>query len=154
MKAKQSASRPAAEYPKGKRYLLLIDDDEDQLLLFKTLLETRTKHHVIALSSAQEAREVLHQIHVDLVISDINMPDMSGTELVTTLRLASDQGKLPVILVSANSGYPKDEVLAHGADEFCSKSETNLMIKHIEKLLSQNAENGSLLAKVHERFLQ
>ena len=154
MKTRTSSDGSLVEHPKEKRYLLLVDDDEDQLRLFKTLLEARTKHHVVAASSALEAREILHQIHIDLVISDINMPDMNGTELVSTLRHASDQEKLPVILFSANSSYAKEEVLAHGADDFYGKSETQAMVECIRRLLGQNTENCSLLAKVQERFVQ
>lgn len=81
-----------------KPKLLLIDDNEAFLELFTTLPET-DGFDIITLTSGVKALEILAQETVDLVISDIEMPEMSGLELFNELQEKHPQ--IPVIMITA-----------------------------------------------------
>lgn len=131
--------------------ILLVDDDEDQLFLFKVFLE-RTNCIVVTALSAQEALEILDQIHVDLVVSDINMPNIDGREMISRLRKMSDLAKLPVIAFTAAPRYAEEDLLLSGADMFCLKTETKTLVNQINELLQRQDTNVSLLSQIRERF--
>lgn len=131
--------------------VLLVDDDEDQLFLFKTLLE-RTKCEVITADTALDALEILEQIHIDLVVCDVMMPGMDGKELMMRLRQSSSLDNLPIIAFSASEDLPSDDVLSAGANLFCPKSKTRELLEQVGRLLQQHSVNKTLLAQIRERF--
>jgi two-component system response regulator AtoC len=81
-----------------KPRILLIDDNETFLELFLALPEIND-FEIVPLTSAEIALEILNTEIVDLIISDIQMPDMSGIELFD--RVQDLYPEIPVILVTA-----------------------------------------------------
>ncbi|MFH1674925.1 MAG: sigma-54 dependent transcriptional regulator [Pseudomonadota bacterium] len=82
----------------NKPRILLIDDNEAFLELFLSLPEAKC-FDLLPLTSAREAIEALKEEPVDLIISDVQMPEMTGTELFTT---AQDiYPDIPFILITA-----------------------------------------------------
>jgi signal transduction histidine kinase/CheY-like chemotaxis protein len=66
-----------------KPKVLYIDDEEDNLLVFKSSF--RRNYNVITASSAMEARELLNDSPVEIIISDQRMPGITGVEFLTSL---------------------------------------------------------------------
>jgi CheY-like chemotaxis protein len=63
-----------------------------------------------------EALEVLQRIQPDLIVTDIQMPRMSGTELITALKANPATASIPVVIVAGRqSGFEKTETRAHYA---------------------------------------
>jgi len=82
----------------NKPRILLIDDNEAFLKLFPALPEA-DGFEIAPLTSAEKALEILSMESVDLIISDIRMPGMTGIELFETAQdLYPD---IPVILITA-----------------------------------------------------
>lgn len=81
--------------------LLVIDDDRAAVDALRLLLEM-DGYQVAAFSSPVAALAELRKDHIDLVITDLEMPDVHGLELV---RAARSVGK-PVLVVTAYSGSP------------------------------------------------
>jgi len=82
----------------NKPKILLIDDNETFLQLFLSLPEAN-RFDMVPLTTAKKAIEILNRDPVDLIISDVQMPEMSGTEFFSTVQdLYPD---LPVILITA-----------------------------------------------------
>ncbi len=48
-----------------------------------------------------EALEVLSHVQPDLVVTDLNMPKMTGSELITALKANSETAKIPVVVIAA-----------------------------------------------------
>jgi len=111
--------------------ILLIDDDEDQLFTFKTLLE-KTRLRVVVARSAGDARSLLDE-HVRLVVCDVNLPRTSGKEFIKEVRSAKEG--LPIISFSADSEYPPDEMISAGANAFCDKSRARELLRTVQSLL-------------------
>jgi len=98
--------------------MLLVDDELDILELYTLVLES-AGFRVVAVSSAAAALERLAAQPVDLVITDYQMPEMHGDQLLGIIR--EQYPGLPTILAS---GLPNVVLLAHacGADGYYQKS--------------------------------
>ena len=89
-----------------KRTILCVDDNEQALSIRKVMLETRG-YKVVVSTNAREAVEIFKRGGVDLVLSDLQMPEMDGGELVATIKKLSPE--TPAILFSGKIRvYDKD----------------------------------------------
>ncbi len=86
---------PAIDLPTGK--VLVVDDDDQVRMVLARSLE-RGGHAVIVAPSARQGLAMLETQHVDVVVSDINMPDMDGTQMVRQLRQSGST--TPVIFLT------------------------------------------------------
>lgn len=82
---------------KPKRTILCVDDNEQILSIRKVLLETRG-YRVIVCNNAPEALEIFKKGGVDLVLSDLFMPETDGSKLIENIKAISPA--TPAILVS------------------------------------------------------
>lgn len=81
-----------------KKVILCIDDNEQSLSIRKFMLETRG-YRVLPATSAREAIELFQQAGtVDLVLTDLVMPEMDGAELIRVLKELAPE--IPMILIS------------------------------------------------------
>jgi len=135
-----SASDLEEETLRGKgETILLIEDEPTVRQVMKILLE-HLNYNVIEAASAQEALERYNQNGaVSLVISDMMMPDMKGTDLLKHLQ--EKDPELKFILVT---GYPFDmpqeEMEAHGVSDWVPKPvKGDVLASKIRKVL--DAEN-------------
>jgi PAS domain S-box-containing protein len=102
------AAGPARDSPPPVR-VLLVEDHPDTLRTLKRLLE-KMGYHVIPASSAAAALSALSSESVDVLVSDIGLPDATGHELMRQVRRDHD---LPGIAVS---GYGMDSDLKNSHD--------------------------------------
>ena len=82
---------------KPKRTILCVDDNEQSLSIRKVMLETRG-YRVVACHTGREALAAFERGGIDLVLSDLIMPDVDGTELVERVKATSPE--TPAILFS------------------------------------------------------
>lgn len=82
---------------KAKRTILCVDDNEQSLSIRKLMLETRGYRVITAIDGAT-ALEAFEQGGIDLVLTDLIMPGMDGTELIARIKKLSPQ--TPAILFS------------------------------------------------------
>ena len=88
--------------------ILVVDDMEDMLQVFKSLLEV-SGATVFAASSALEGLKLLEREEVDILISDISMPEIDGYEFLRRVRKMPGRAALPAIAVS---GMRRDNDIA------------------------------------------
>jgi pilus assembly protein CpaE len=104
----------------GER-ILFVDDEEQIRKLLSTWL-TRHGYAVTVANDGWEALKVIRATAPDLVITDVNMPNMNGLELTRRMRADHKTARIPVIMLSARK--QADDVLsgyAEGADEYVPK---------------------------------
>jgi CheY-like chemotaxis protein len=127
---------------------VLIVDDEPAILfgLSEALADERRGLAVVTASGGQEALEILESQKIDLVLTDLRMPEVDGFELLAYLR--RDLPHVPVILMTAHGA---DELARVGADEFeCFSKPIDLVAlrQHIQDRIAQRVrgkvENISL----------
>ncbi len=121
--------------------ILICEDDLDIVELLKLYL-TSNKFDVISTSNGVEALEILKNNHVDLLISDIMMPEMNGYELIKKIRETNLY--LPIIILSAKI-MDVDKVLGFdiGADAYITKPFNPLeVIANINAILRRTNLNN------------
>jgi CheY-like chemotaxis protein len=101
--------------------ILLVEDDAELLLTTSELLGF-CGYAVEAVSSATEAMESFQRQPPDLVLADINMPGVSGYELLNYIRRHEHAGRTPVIFVTGRATDAEiRDGLAGGADGYLVK---------------------------------
>lgn len=103
--------------------IILVVDDEPTPLYFRKLVLEKSGFHVLTASSASEALKMLPTTEVDLVLSDVLMPQVTGTELARMIK--NEWPSLPVVLVSGVNEIPPE---AAYADAFISKLEGPVLL--------------------------
>lgn len=118
--------------PHEKPVILCVDDEQIPLSLRKSVLE-KMGYSVLTANSGAEALEQLQKQHVDLVLTDMLMPGLSGVELSREIK--QRMPGIPIILFSGVNEVPED---VRYADVFLSKVEGPArMSAKISEVLSQ-----------------
>lgn len=123
-----------------KILILIVEDSPTQTELLKYLLY-RHGYAVLAAQNGQEALGLLRDNEVDIIISDINMPDMDGYQLCQAVKEDERLRDLPVVLLTSLSN-PADIIkgLASGASSFISKPyEDEHLLSNISYILTNKA---------------
>jgi DNA-binding response OmpR family regulator len=94
--------------------ILAVDDEESFTFFIKLNLQTETRHDfkVTTANSGAEGLKLARTLRPDLILLDIMMPDMSGTEVAETLLLDARTKNIPIIFMTAV--VQKDEVAQEG----------------------------------------
>lgn len=100
-------SRTKFESFKGKR-VLLADDNLQNLTVIKNYLEDFGLEVIPALSGAEALKLSLEEKDLDLVITDLKMPDFSGVQLADSIKV--HHPKMPVLLLSPFTGYENGDL--------------------------------------------
>jgi pilus assembly protein CpaE len=132
----------------GER-VLFVDDEEQIRKLLSTWL-TRQGYEVILAPDGWEALKAVRAKAPDLIITDVNMPNMNGLELTRRLRADHRTARIPVIMLSARK--QADDVLtgyAEGADEYIPKPvEMAVLAAKVEVLIRRfRTTRGEAVAK-------
>ena len=119
-KAVISESMEQEEGRKERYSILIVEDNKDMLSFVARQLSAL--YNVLTAEDGLKALEVLEQNEVDLVISDVMMPEMDGMELCRRLKSDLDYSHIPVILLTAKTALEsKIEGLELGADAYIEK---------------------------------
>jgi two-component system chemotaxis response regulator CheY len=94
-------------------------------------------HDVITAEDGVEAMTIARQQTFDLVLSDINMPNMNGISLVSKLRRLDGYEHTPILMLTTeNSDYKKNKSRASGATGWIQKPFTpDRLLKAVNKLV-------------------
>ena len=104
-------------------------------------------HSVESASNGEEALAIVKRIHPDIVITDMQMPKMGGTELITALKSQPETATIPVIIVAGkNSGFDAHEHRANFAIFKDIDIEAQLE-KALEAVLGSRGAKGTSAAK-------
>jgi DNA-binding response OmpR family regulator len=121
----------------GIKKVLAIDDSVTNNVLLEAIL-TNKGYQIYTVLNAKEANAVLKKENIDLILLDLLMPEISGVDLLKTLKNNDNTKLIPVMIVSAVSDpETKHEVMDLGADDFLNKPiDINLFIEKVENLIS------------------
>lgn len=97
--------------------VLIVDDNSDDALLIRRLLEAKKSYRVYHASAAVEGLELARRRLPDLIISDLTMPEMDGFALIEALRLDRRTRAIPVVVVSARDITADERVRLNGTIE-------------------------------------
>ena len=110
-----------AEASAGFR-VLVVDDSHAMRAFIRAALEEDHDAEVVEAESGFIALRLLPQDRFDLVVLDVNMPDINGLELIRFLRQSSVHRTVPVLVVSTEgSAKDRERGVSLGADAFLRK---------------------------------
>ncbi len=161
MNSDAPVARPPPEAPEGAARVLVVDDDRASREQLATIL--RGEGHLVEM--CEEGTEALTRVAqggIDLVLLDVVMPKMSGTETCRLLKGMAQSGFLPIILVTGrNDAAARVEGLRIGADDYVGKpfdpDELSARVAgmlRIRRLMGNLAEDRERLLKraVHDEL--
>jgi two-component system alkaline phosphatase synthesis response regulator PhoP len=112
---------PSRLSQKTKSRVLVTEDEPITRMLVKLLLE-RENFQVLEATNGREAIEIATREHPDLLLMDLNMPEMDGYQALERLRRNFAMSTLPVVVLTAEDGPGVEKrVLEAGADDYIVK---------------------------------
>lgn len=120
--------------------ILLIEDDRPLNKAISVYFK-KEKFYVLSSFSGQEALDILSQNNLDLIILDINLPDLSGFDLIEQIKIINSN--IPILILSA---CDLDSAILHGfnlgAEDYVTKPfNIEILHKKINVILKRNTKN-------------
>jgi two-component system chemotaxis response regulator CheY len=104
------------------KMIWIIDDDEEMIRAVQLMLKLLKQESVFFVGALPAARALLAGQRPDLIILDINMPEVSGVEFLGFLRSRSEYTSIPVIMLSTEADdMTVDLAMSLGADAYVTK---------------------------------
>ncbi len=123
--------------------ILLAEDERGTALLVKRELE-RQGFNVFVAGNGREALNIINSQKIDLLITDVVMPEMDGVDLYLALKKNKETAALPIIIITDKEMF-QNSFTALGVDHFVDKaSNVDLLMKKISQI--------SLLRKEGRRY--
>ena len=121
--------------------ILVVEDNALNIKLFCDLLDAHG-HQTMPVSDSREALSAARAFKPDLVITDIQLPFVSGIELMELLRADDDLKSVPIMAVTAYSAPGDDErIRAAGAQAYVSKPISVMRFAEtVDQLLAERIE--------------
>jgi len=102
------------------RKIAVVDDNSDNRLIIRTILEDQ--YEILEYSSGMEAIEGFRTNKPDVIILDISLPEMDGTEILRRIRDDPKLYDLPVIALTAHAMVgDREKYLAAGFNDYVAK---------------------------------
>ena len=127
---------------KGKRRILIVDDDANSTHLVKILLERSGPYLVLEENDAARADQTAHDFKPDVILLDIVMPKIDGGELATQIEADCELRDTPIIFLTAlvTHGEAKSGLHIQGHPFVAKPISIPELIEAIEKHLPAPAE--------------
>jgi threonine synthase len=122
--------------------VLLIDDNADDALLIRRLLEGHKAYRVFHAKDGWEGLAVARQKLPDLIITDLMMPGIDGFGLVEELKLDPRTRNIPVVVVSAKDITPEERKRLNGHIEAVYQKGTYPPRKFVDQVIQVIAEKS------------
>ncbi|MDH3600322.1 MAG: EAL domain-containing protein [Candidatus Tectomicrobia bacterium] len=102
--------------------VMIIDDELTTLEILQAFLEDAGYRQFVTTSEATRALELMESEHPDVVLTDLNMPEVSGFDILAAMRGHSELRHIPaIVLTSADDSATKLKALQLGASDFLAK---------------------------------
>ena len=118
--------------------VILIADDSPTIRKFVSFSLKMKGFDIIAVNDGMEALEVLPKENIDLLITDLNMPNIDGFELIKSIRENQDYSEMPIIILSSLGANEEIERgISTGANSYLVKPfDPNRIAYEISKYLN------------------
>lgn len=125
------------------RTVLVVEDNELNLKLFCDLLNAHG-YSAVALNDGRQAVAQALAIHPDLIVMDIQMPHVSGLELIERVKADPALAAIPVMAVTAYAAKGDEQRIREaGAEAYVSKPVTvSRFMSTVTRLLGQEPDRG------------
>ena len=124
--------------PDNKGTILYVEDNPDNRLLVRRILISED-YSLLEATDAMDALNVLKTVQPDLILMDINMPDMDGYTLTAKIKSMPGFERVPILAVTANvMRGDKEKTLEAGCDGYIQKPlDIEQLTREIERFISR-----------------
>jgi len=119
-----------------KTTILYVEDNPDNRLLVRRILMSED-YAVLEAVNAADALNILKNAQPDLILMDINMPEMDGYTLTATIKAMPGFERTPILALTANvMRGDKEKTLEAGCDGYIQKPlDIDQLIREVERFL-------------------
>jgi two-component system cell cycle response regulator DivK len=119
-----------------KSTILYVEDNPDNRSLIRRVLEAED-YAIVEAINATQALDKLENGNIDLVLMDINMPDMDGYTLTAKIKAIQKFSKIPIVAVTANvMRGDREKSLGAGCDGYIQKPiDIDTLSQQIERFI-------------------
>ena len=142
----------------SNKYRILLTEDNGDLRFYISKMLRKMNYSVTVTANGKEALEILNNDKIDLLVTDISMPELDGCNLIEKIRDSEHLKNLPIIVMTARSDEDtKLKALGIGADMYLPKPinirELDARIKNLlttRELVKAAAETAMLDRRINE----
>jgi len=122
----------------GRGTILYVEDNPDNRNLIRRVLNAEG-YAVVEASQANQAFSKLETEHIDLILMDINMPDMDGYTLTAKIKQMDKYKNIPIVAVTANvMRGDREKSLEAGCDGYIQKPiDIDTLAQQIERFITR-----------------
>lgn len=115
---------------KEQAYILVVDDIDDNRFTLERRLKREGYHNIRLADGGKGALQAVAEQEFDLILLDLMMPDISGLDVLKTLKSNPRFRKIPVVMVTASDEVETAaECITEGADDFITKPFNATLLK-------------------------
>lgn len=124
----------------NKRTILVVDDNQDMRQFLVGVMSR--DYNVESAEDGEEAEKIIRAKRIDLVVTDLMMPNVDGLELTQFIKKNPDTSHIPVILLTAKTAIESRlQALQFGADDYVTKPfEPEYLRARVHNILTQRAQ--------------
>ena len=124
----------------SKHTILVVDDSQDMRNFLSRILSE--DYNVESAADGEEAKQIVRTKPIDMVVTDLMMPNVDGLELTQFIKKNPDIDYIPVILLTAKTAIESRlEALKYGADDYVTKPfEPEYLRARVRNLLTQREQ--------------
>jgi two-component system cell cycle response regulator DivK len=128
--------------------ILIVEDNALNVKLFCDLLAAHG-HQPEAVTDSRQAMDAAHELSPDLVITDIQLPHVTGLDLIRMIRADEQLSEVPIMAVTAYSAHgDEDRIRAAGAQAYVSKPISVMRFAEtVDTLLKQGNDEAAATDK-------
>jgi CheY-like chemotaxis protein len=102
--------------------IVYVEDNDDNVFMLQTRLELTEGYQVLVAANGNEGLALVARERPDLVLMDLNLPDIDGWEVTRRLKADPGTADIPIIALTAHAmSGDREKALAAGCDEFDTK---------------------------------
>jgi len=124
----------------SKGTILYVEDNVDNRTLVRRILVSED-YELLEAVNAMDALRVLESAKPDLILMDINMPDMDGYTLTSRIKTTPGFERVPILALTANvMRGDKEKTLEAGCDGYIQKPlDIDQLVREVERFLARSA---------------
>ncbi len=111
--------------------ILVIDDSAMQQKIARIYLEKGEGHTVISASNGKKGLEIALAEHPELILLDVDMPEMNGIEVLEELKKSETLKDIPVVMCTASENFTEEKLKQMGAISYIKKPHGFSSLKNI-----------------------
>jgi two-component system cell cycle response regulator DivK len=126
--------------------LLYIEDNEDNLYMLTLFFDVQGGYEILSAATGAEGIAIAAAEQPDLILMDLNLPEIDGWEAARRLKADPATGGIPLIALTAHAmAGDREKALAAGCDDFDTKPvQFDRLLAKIERALTKKrGETGS-----------